>query len=109
MKQIHEAVQALESDIGFWRPSWILLKKLKNAKQNYRANSLGQICILQSFYYQNHTKNKSVHVQGKVFPLNQTKLIQEAVQARERHRILAAILDFAKEAEKRANMHTANI
>ena len=27
MKQIHEAVQALESDIGFWRPSWILLKK----------------------------------------------------------------------------------
>ena len=32
MKQIHEAVQALESDIGFWRPSWILLKKLKNAK-----------------------------------------------------------------------------
>ena len=31
MKQIHKAVQALESDIGFWRPSWILLKKLKNA------------------------------------------------------------------------------
>ena len=23
---------------------------------------------IQSFYYQNHTKNKSVHVQGKVFP-----------------------------------------
>ena len=33
MKQIHEAVEALESDIGFWRPSWILLKKLKNAKK----------------------------------------------------------------------------
>ena len=33
MKQIHKAVQALESDIGFWRPSWILLKKLKNAKK----------------------------------------------------------------------------
>ena len=42
MKQIHEAAQALESDIGFWRPSWILLKKLKNAKKIYRANSLGQ-------------------------------------------------------------------
>ena len=36
MKQIHEAVQALESDIGFWRPSWILLEKLKNAKKIYR-------------------------------------------------------------------------
>ena len=31
MKQIHKAVQALESDIGFWRPSWILLRKLENA------------------------------------------------------------------------------
>ena len=38
MKQIHEAVQALDSDIGFLRPSWILLKKLKNAKKIYRAN-----------------------------------------------------------------------
>ena len=46
MKQIHEAVQALESDIGFWRPSWILLKKLK---KNYQANSLGPVCILQIF------------------------------------------------------------
>ena len=27
MKQIHKAVQALESDIGFWHPSRILLKK----------------------------------------------------------------------------------
>ena len=37
LKQIHnhdKAVQALESDIGFWRLSWILLKKLKNAKKN---------------------------------------------------------------------------
>ena len=33
MKQIHEAVQALESDIGFWRPSWILLEKLENEKK----------------------------------------------------------------------------
>ena len=49
MKQIHEAVQALESDIGFWRPSWILLKKLKNVKKIYRENSLGPICILQIF------------------------------------------------------------
>ena len=49
MKQIHTAVQALESDIEFWRPSWILLRKLKNAKKNYRANFLGPICILQIF------------------------------------------------------------
>ena len=49
MKQIHKAVQALESDIGFWRPSWILLKKLKNAEKNYRANFLGPICILEIF------------------------------------------------------------
>ena len=34
MKQIHKAVQALESDLGFWRSSWILLKKLKNAEKN---------------------------------------------------------------------------
>ena len=33
MKQIRKAVQALESDRGFWRPSWILLKKLKNAEK----------------------------------------------------------------------------
>ena len=37
MKQIHEAVQALESDIGFLRPSWILLKKLKNAEKNLQG------------------------------------------------------------------------
>ena len=40
MKQILEAVQALESDIGFRRSSWILLKKLKNA---------GPVCMLQIF------------------------------------------------------------
>ena len=34
MKQIHEAIQALESDIGFWWPSWIVLEKLKNAQKN---------------------------------------------------------------------------
>ena len=33
MKQIHEAVQALESDIEFWWTSWILLKKMKNVKK----------------------------------------------------------------------------
>ena len=50
MKQIHGAVQALASDIGFWWPSWILLKKLKNArKKNYQANSPGPICILKIF------------------------------------------------------------
>ena len=47
MKQIHEAVQTLESDIGFWRPSWILIKEVKKRKKKLRANSLGPICILQ--------------------------------------------------------------
>ena len=45
MKQIDEAVQALACAIGFWRPSWILLKKLKNTEKNF----LGPICILQIF------------------------------------------------------------
>ena len=48
MKQIDEAVQAVACAIGFWRPSWILLKKLKNAKK-YQANSPGPVCILQIF------------------------------------------------------------
>ena len=48
MKQIHEAVQALESDIGFWQPSWILLEAEKRPKK-LPANSLGPICILQIF------------------------------------------------------------
>ena len=43
MKQIHEAVEALESDIGFWRPSW------KTQKKNYQANPPGPVCILQIF------------------------------------------------------------
>ena len=37
MKQIHKAVQALETDIGFCRPSWILLKELKNAEKNLQG------------------------------------------------------------------------
>ena len=37
MKQIHKAVQVLESYIGFWRPSWILLKKLENAEKNLQG------------------------------------------------------------------------
>ena len=41
-------IKALESDIGFWRPSWILLK-LKKAKKNHRANFVGPICILEIF------------------------------------------------------------
>ena len=49
MKQIHEVVQAQECTIGFWRPSWILLKKLKNVKKNIQANPLGPVCILQIF------------------------------------------------------------
>ena len=40
MKQIHEAVQALESDIGFWRPSLILLKKLKKVFHNIVGGDL---------------------------------------------------------------------
>ena len=32
---VHKAVQALERDIGFWRLSWILLKKLKNAEKKF--------------------------------------------------------------------------
>ena len=34
MKQIDEEVQAVACAIGFWRPSGILLKTLKNAKNN---------------------------------------------------------------------------
>ena len=37
MKQIHKAVQALETDIGFWRPSWILLKTLRNDEKNVQG------------------------------------------------------------------------
>ena len=46
MKQIHKAVQALESDIEFWRPSWILLE---NSEKYHRANFLWPICILEIF------------------------------------------------------------
>ena len=49
MKQIDEAVRALACAIEFWRRSWILLKKLKNAKKNYQTNSPGPVCILQIF------------------------------------------------------------
>ena len=35
MKQIDEAVQALACAIGFWRPTWILLKKLEKAKKKF--------------------------------------------------------------------------
>ena len=42
MKQIDEAVQALACAIEFWRPSWILLKKLKNAKKITRQIPQGQ-------------------------------------------------------------------
>ena len=47
MKQTDEAVQALACAIGFWWPSWILLKKRK--KKNYQTNSPGSVCILQIF------------------------------------------------------------
>ena len=42
MKQDHEAVQALMSDIGFWRPSWILLISLKKQKKIIRQIPQGQ-------------------------------------------------------------------
>ena len=42
MKQIDEAVLALACAIGFWRSSWILLKKLKNAKKITRLIPQGQ-------------------------------------------------------------------
>ena len=35
--------------MGFWWPSWILLKKLKNAEKINRANFLGPIAILEIF------------------------------------------------------------
>ena len=41
--------KALESDIGFWRPSWILLEKTEKHKKNYQANSPGPVCIPQIF------------------------------------------------------------
>ena len=34
MKQIHEAVQALESDIRFWRPSLDFVKEAEKRKKN---------------------------------------------------------------------------
>ena len=49
MKQIDEAVQAIACAIGFWRPSWILLEKLKNAKKIHQANSQGPVYTLQIF------------------------------------------------------------
>ena len=55
------------------------------------------------FYYRNHTKNYSAHVQGKVFPLKKQHKtnVGSGSSSRERHRILATILDLAEEAEKR--------
>ena len=37
MIQIHKEVQALESDIEFWWPTWILSKKLKYAKKKLQG------------------------------------------------------------------------
>ena len=34
MKQIHEAVQVLESDIGFLRPSWIFVEEAEKRRTN---------------------------------------------------------------------------
>ena len=69
MKQIHKAIQALESDIGLWWPSWILLKKLKNAKKKLPGTFPRPVYILQIF------GNKS---SARGFRVKQ---INEAVQA----------------------------
>ena len=48
MKQIHEAVQALESDM-IWAAILDFVKKTKKTpRKNYQKNS-GPICILQIF------------------------------------------------------------
>ena len=47
MKQIHEAVQALDSDIGLLLPSWLLLKKLKNAPKITGQIPWGQCAYCQ--------------------------------------------------------------
>ena len=52
MKQIHEAAQALESGIGFWRPSWIKKRKKR------------PICVLQIFG-NNPSKGFRVRAQTK--------------------------------------------
>ena len=49
MKQIYEAVQALESDIGFWRLSKDFVEEAEKRPINYGGNSLGPICKLQIF------------------------------------------------------------
>ena len=54
IKQIHKAVQALDSDRGFWRPSWILFKELKNDEKrefnNHSYNHGAEGVHLQSFF-----------------------------------------------------------
>ena len=49
MKQIHGAVQALESDIEFLAAILDTVEKAEKRKKNYRANFLGPICILEIF------------------------------------------------------------
>ena len=45
MKQIHETVEALESEIGFFAAIWDFVEEAKNASKNYRASSLGPILL----------------------------------------------------------------
>ena len=49
MKQIHKAVQALESDIGFWRSFWDFAEEGEKRRKIVHGNFLGPICILQIF------------------------------------------------------------
>ena len=123
MKQINKAVQALESDIGFWRPSWILLKKLKNTEK--KKSEQGCIAILLNFDHSQNEQNWNIRLilkrkKIKVFIIGITPKTNQYMcrvrsffqtkhktnpgsgsSSRERHRILAAILDFTEEAEKR--------
>ena len=49
MKQINKAVQALESDIGFWRSFLDFAEDGEKRRKIVHGNFLGPICILQIF------------------------------------------------------------
>ena len=91
MKQIYEAVQAPESDIEFWRPSWILLKKLKNANKIYRANSLGPICILQIF---RKNLSRSVYLYYQILIIAKMNKIEISSKILKRKKIKVSIIRF---------------
>ena len=53
---------------------FIIVKMIINGQNDRSEISAKILKRKKSFYYQNHTKKQlaNVHVQGKVFPLNQT-------------------------------------